>query len=682
MSSDNKLLAADQQARVNALDVNRSFLVQAPVGSGKTELLIQRYLRLLGTVENPEEVLAITFTRKAAAEMRLRVLEALQHARDGAAPGAAHQLVTHQAALEVLERDAVASWGLIGNPRRLRIQTLDSLNAMIARMQPLTATGATAGHAIVDESRMSALAAQAAAATLDWLGAEGAESVATRNVLRHVDNNTGLYIRYLARMLGTRDQWLPFVSHGKLSDAEASALRERFEANLQRTVSDHLETLHRLCPQEHVAEMVALADYAAGNLGLDSPDEQLQERASWQLLGNLLLTDKGCLRKRISVTQGFPPEGKDQKRRLGELIDSLREQEEFLSSLHGVRLLPPTEYSDDQWSVLVSLFRLLPLAVAEFRRLCIARGITDHIDVALSAGAALGTADEPGDVALLLDYQVRHILVDEMQDTSKAQYRMLEALTGGWEPGDGRTLFCVGDPMQSIYRFRNAEVAQFLLARENGIGPVQLEPLVLRRNFRSGDQLVDWFNRVFPGVLALCDDAVNGAVAYSESVPDESLAGMGETRVYPVFGADREAEAAIGCRIIQETLEAFPDDSMAVLVRSRPHLPRLLARLREAGIAYQAVDIDRLTDLPEVIDVLALTRALAHEGDRIAWLALLRSPWLGLDWTDIHSLVTGAPQQTVPDLLDDAGRLARLSDTGQRGVQRFMEILQPQHASN
>ena len=95
-----------------------------------------------------------------------------------------------------------------------------------------------------------------------------------------------------------------------------------------------------------------------------------------------------------------------------------------------------------------------------------------------------------------------HILVDEMQDTSSAQYRMLEALTGGWEEGDGRTLFCVGDPMQSIYRFRSAEVGQFLMARDSGLGNLHLQPLTLRLNFRSGERLVEWFNAVFPDVLA------------------------------------------------------------------------------------------------------------------------------------------------------------------------------------
>ena len=105
MHSDDTLVAADRLAREQALDVSRSYIVQAPAGSGKTELLIQRYLKLLAIVDNPEEVVAITFTRKAAAEMRLRVIEALDSAQRGEEPSKAHERITSDAAQTVLERD-------------------------------------------------------------------------------------------------------------------------------------------------------------------------------------------------------------------------------------------------------------------------------------------------------------------------------------------------------------------------------------------------------------------------------------------------------------------------------------------------------------------------------------------------------------------------------------------------
>jgi ATP-dependent exoDNAse (exonuclease V) beta subunit len=145
--------------------------------------------------------------------------------------------------------------------------------------------------------------------------------------------------------------------------------------------------------------------------------------------------------------------------------------------------------------------------------------------------------------------------------------------------------------------------------------------------------------------------------------------------VYPLFGSDRDQEADIGLRLIRNTLAANPDDDMAVLVRGRAHLHSLLSRLRDAEIAYRAVEIDRLTDLPEVIDVLALTRALAHRGDRLAWLAILRSPWVGLDWCDLHTLVHGRNDDTVWELLHADQQLAGLSTYGSKAVLRFREQL-------
>jgi ATP-dependent exoDNAse (exonuclease V) beta subunit len=318
---------------------------------------------------------------------------------------------------------------------------------------------------------------------------------------------------------------------------------------------------------------------------------------------------------------------------------------------------------------------LLPLAVIELKRLFAEQGIADYTDIALTAGAALGTAEDPGDIALLLDYQVRHVLVDEMQDTSSAQYGMLESLTGGWEQGDGRTLYCVGDPMQSIYRFRNAEVGRFLLAREHGIGHILLEPLLLRQNFRSGENLVEWFNEVFPSMLAPRDDPLRAAVSYSESVPVQHLEGQGSCVVHPVFGADADLEATAGCNIVAATLANHPDDDMAVLVRGRTHLPQLLAELRNAGIAYRAVEIDRLTDLPEIIDVLALTRAAVHLGDRVAWLGILRAPWMGLEWNDLHALTRNDTGSTIWELLQDRERLSSLSTYAQEVIGASRGIL-------
>src|SRR5690606_4733484 len=139
----------------------------------------------------------------------------------------------------------------------------------------------------------------------------------------------------------------------------------------------------------------------------------------------------------------------------------------------------------------------------------------DFSEVAIAASRALGEEDAPTDLALKLDYQIRHILVDEFQDTSLPQLELLEKLTSGWQPGDGRTLFIVGDAMQSCYGFRDANVGIFIRCREQGIGSVALEPLNLTVNFRSGAGLVDWVNRHFEAILPPANDINRGAVCYS-----------------------------------------------------------------------------------------------------------------------------------------------------------------------
>lgn len=688
MTMDNRLLQADLDARIDALDVTRSFIIQAPAGSGKTELLIQRYLSLLAVVANPEEVIAITFTRKAAAEMQLRVLQALRKRHSGDVPDEEHERKTYELAGRALARGESLQWNLLGNPRRLRILTLDALNGSIARARPLTGDGA--GARIVVGAEQTAAFNLASVATLDWLADEGEFCEATVEVLQHVDNNTWLYSSYLSQMLATRDQWLPFVGSGRLSATDAALLREKFEKSLEFAVTEHLQRVANSFKNVSPGTLMDLCDYAATNMikagadagciielaGLSELPPVLPESIpQWKGIAELLLTQQGQFRKQVDKRQGFPPDNKPRKEAMQGLLQSLIAFPEIADELQGIMSLPPVRYTDEQWWVLLALFRLLPLAVTELQRIFAEQGITDHIEIALAASKTLGSPESPGDIALLLDYQIKHLLVDEMQDTSAAQYRMLETLTGGWSPNDGRSLCCVGDPMQSIYRFRNAEVGQFLLSREFGIGNVQLEPLLLRQNFRSGEHLVNWFNKVFPEVLAASDDPLRGAVSYSAAVPVPHLQGQGQCVVHPVFGAAAGDEANAGSKLIADILTRNPDDSMAVLVRGRSQLPRLLAQLRQLGIAYRAVDIDRLTDLPEIIDVLAITRAAAHQGDRIAWLGLLRSPWIGLQWSDLQALVSNDKSSTVWELLHDERRLATLSDYGQRAIRDVLEIL-------
>ena len=125
----------------------------------------------------------------------------------------------------------------------------------------------------------------------------------------------------------------------------------------------------------------------------------------------------------------------------------------------------------------------LPHAVAQLKLVFQSRNQVDFTEIAQGALRALGDLEAPTDLALALDYRIRHLLIDEFQDTSISQYELIEKLTAGWEPGDGRSMLAVGDPMQSIYRFREAEVGLFLRARAAGIGNIALQPVTLSRQF-------------------------------------------------------------------------------------------------------------------------------------------------------------------------------------------------------
>ena len=688
MINSNILLEDDQQARKSALDVSRSFIVQAPAGSGKTELLIQRYLALLSIVNSPEEIIAITFTRKAAAEIKLRVINALQDYKFRDKPSEKHSLKTYELAGMALERSAKLKWDLIDNPNRMRIQTIDSLNVSISNLSPLTSFRSYSHIALDAELRN--LYKSAALSTLDWISEDDDFQTATSDVLLHVDNNTKLYTDYLIQMLETRDQWLPFIGSGLFSPKEILKLRKILERNLKEVVTDHLNKSFKQLSIGSYENLIDLLSYAGSNIqeqnlknetisslsGITNfPPADSDYLQLWKGMADVLLTKKGEFRKTVDKRQGFPIDNKKNKEEMHKILEKMTSDDLLRKLLYGIFSLPPTEYTNEQWKVLSSLFRLLPLAVFELNRLFDEKNVNDYIDIAINSAKTLGEAESPTDVALLLDYQIKHLLIDEMQDTSISQYQILEKITAGWEKGDARTLFFVGDPMQSIYRFRNAEVGQFLLIQKHGFSNIKLETLLLRRNFRSGENLVNWFNKTFPTIFSSTDDPLKGAVSYEKSIPIKRYEGQGVCEVHAVFGSNKIREAKKGCDLIKKILNEHPDDQLAILVRSRTQLPHLLNELRSSDISYKAIEIDKLTDLPEIIDLLSLTRAAVHQGDRLAWLGLLRAPWIGLNWKDLHTLVFNEKNKTIWELLQDKDKINTLSFEGQDAIKRAINYL-------
>ncbi len=652
----------DIKQRQDALDPQRSFIVQAPAGSGKTELLIQRYLLLLARVDHAEEIIAVTFTKKAAGEMRERVLQALADAQAGKVPESAHEALTLELAAAALRRDHAAGWRIADNPAQLRIQTIDALCAGLTRQMPVLSQFGAQPETVEDAAELHQ---EAARATIALVSSDSPAAADVENVLVHLDNDVARTEALLADMLARRDQWLRQV-HGLERDPLESALQRAREAAVQR--------LHTAIPSQMSAEIRALADYAFSNLGQSHFANDVE---SWMALAYVFLTADERWRQRLTKNEGFPAGKPAQpwKERAQALFAALDASADVRPALAAMRRLPPATYSDSQWQVLGAILRLLPHAVAQLKLVFQAHRQVDFTEVAQGALYALGTEDAPTDLTFALDYRIRHLLIDEFQDTSISQFELVAKLTAGWSPDDGRTVFAVGDPMQSIYRFREAEVGLFLRARAEGIAGVTLHPVALSSNFRSQSGIVDWVNAAFVRVMPAAENIVSGAVPYTASVATRAALAGEAVNIHSLLDDDGSVEAQRVVQIIRAAREADPLAKVAILVRTRGHLREIVPALKAAGLRFRAIDIESLGQRPVVQDLLALTRALAHPADRVAWLAVLRAPWCGLTLADLHVLAAADAQMTLWSALQDEARIAQLTADGRARLQRVRAAL-------
>lgn len=691
---------SDFADRLRVLDPLHSFIVQAPAGSGKTELLIQRYLALLARVTAPEEIIAITFTNKAATVMRERVLKALSSTNE--IPKTDHEKLTQDLVEAVLQRDSQAGWHIINNPTRLRIQTIDSLCASLVRQMPILSRFGSQPEIIKNASN---LYLQAARATIELVESDPATAKDIRCLLEHLDNDVIKIEKLLADMLSRRDQWLRYIYYKD---------RNRLETTLKNIRREAMSQLLSIYPLSTQDELIKIIHYAANNLIADCKDSPLitckdlnllpgneeHDVSLWYGIAELLLTKDGVWRKQYNRNNGFPA-GKNKtekevaktwKSRVFALSAILMERDALSQTLHDIRFLPPPTYTDAQWRVLGSIVRLLPIVVGQMKLVFQSYGQVDFTEVAQSALRALGEINAPTDLALTLDYKIQHLLVDEFQDTSISQYELITKLTAGWELGDGRSLFLVGDPMQSIYRFREAEVGLFLRARAEGIGNIVLQPIYLRTNFRSQHGIVDWINNTFEKIMPRNENISTGAVPYTASISIHKKLIDAAVTVHPFFNDDHMAEAEKVIEIIMHVQRENPLSTIAILVRNRAHLYKIIPRIREMKLRFRAIEIEKLDCQPVIQDLLVLTRALTHLADKLAWLAVLRAPWCGLILSDLHAIVsmktvyssnvvnsgeenTEENEKTIWELLNSEAVMTGVSIDGITRLLRVREVL-------
>ncbi len=650
----NELQRIDAAARERALDVGHSFIVQAPAGSGKTTVLTQRYLRLLAAVDEPEQVLAITFTRKAAGEMRERVQRALAGDIEPRSPA---DSLTLELAAAARAHGARRGWGLEDSAARLRIQTIDAFNSYLANALPITSQGGF-GRGVADSPKdLYALAAREA-----MRDAESDEQKRRdlERILRRLDDRWSSLERLVAGMLPRRAEWLP-----NLPQLSGEALAPRIEASLSAIVAEELALAAASLPGHFIELASAVAQYASRHVdAAKHPDiaswrgatqpltPAVEELARWRGIADLALTQEGLARQRFTRAEGFPAEdplGKAIKNDWSERLRLIGAEQ--VAALAAIAILPDPVIPERDRGALDSLATLLLQSAVQLRTLFNQHGECDFTEIAGAARQALTQDSSPTPLAERIGTHLRHILVDEFQDTSRDQYELLLTLTQDWSEGDGRTLFLVGDPMQSIYGFRNAEVGRFATVRAAGIGAVRLEALTLRRNFRSAPALVHWCNEVFARVFPAADDVRRSAVPHLASVAGRDNL-EGHPLLYRVSGeCGPEAEAEEVARLIEELRRTRPDETIGVLAGARPHLRAVRASLNARAVDFIGVNLEPLSNVAAVRDLEALARALESPRDRVAWLAVLRAPFVGLMLPDLTMVAEAAGSDTIASAL-------------------------------
>lgn len=642
----------DARVREAALDTAGSFVLEAPAGSGKTALLTARYLALLGEVAHPRQILAVTFTRKAAAEMAERIARALNDARTGAEappdrPWEARLLSLAKRALEAhAEHEA-----LLRDPHSLLVQTFHGFCASVVRGWPLEA-GVAPGSDLLDEDGQRLLLESAVAETLESVAAGGAHpelEAAARRRLAAANNSLAALSGQLADLLRRRDRLPEFA--GLLSGAGAGPLGSLLESRVGDCVALFLKGLSEWFGTRAEAwrslagDLGGCEERLAAGFPAEVPGCGLGHVAAWKAAARVFLTSTGTARQAFQARSGFPKGfgGSPSADFIRSLPEALAAELDFVSGW-------PDPSEDNVGLVALEDMLLLAAAVSQrLTRLQEARGL-DYLELEVAALRALGATGSPSTGLIFFHEHLQHILVDEAQDVNDTQVRILGSLTEGWEAGGRRTLFVVGDPKQSIYRFRRAEVSLFQELLEKGLprqgeAHLPLMPLRLESNFRSRPHLVSFANKLFEHVMASPDRAFD-EVGFAASAPtrDEAAGGPRVTAglfrcrsprakegEFPLAVEARDAEARWVAASVARLHAERPRETVAILIPARTHLTPFVAALEERGVPVRLLEGRPMLDQPEVRHLLGLLQALLRPYDDLAWAGLLRSPWCRVD---------------------------------------------------
>jgi ATP-dependent exoDNAse (exonuclease V) beta subunit len=642
-------LPPDHKARELALDITQSHHVEAPAGSGKTMLLVARLIKLLSRVRHPHEILALTFTNKAASEMKTRIGALLQKAYSGLPPASDLEETLLESAKEALNHHEANRYLLL-SAEGLQVMTFHGFCYALVKRAPLEA-GVPPESMVIDEEEQETVLEESIREMIHDLVSmpePTPERTAFENRLLRLNNRLPALMDEIKDLVRRRDLFSDLVEALRTYpniDEFGEVLTERVGGVVGGFLKEASEAFDAtfLCQnwdpfQRHLKEKGAPS---ADILPEHVPGTAWGDLSAWKSMAEVLTTKDGRPRQQTGPKMGGLYKG-FAKGPWGQQVRGLPIGVTRL--LSNLKDLPGPDVSLTDIDAVADLIILVACAITMYERKCRQQHVLDFVGLEQAALRILGE-HAPSDLQLFLDHRLQQILVDEFQDTSRSQWTLLQRLCAGWTPGDGRTLFLVGDPKQSVYGFRKAEVRLFLEAKQgipvSGQGLLPVTNVRLEANFRSQATLITWTNEFFRRTVMANPKAAFDEVPFQPSTahpqpvrpdnpesPPVSLNIFFEDSAVP---SPAEAEAQWLARNVLSVAERSLGASIGILLFTRNRLPLYLNALRKIGQAVRVKEGLKVAEQPEVMHLYQMATALCRPHDDLAWASLVRSPWAWVD---------------------------------------------------
>jgi ATP-dependent helicase/nuclease subunit A len=647
-----------------ACDPRRSVVVEACAGAGKTWMLVSRMLRAMMDGTPPHQILAITFTRKAAGEMRTRLQEWMHefaHADDAACDQALRDRGVAQGELAGMRerlRGLQAAW--MADGRSVEIHTILGWFAKLVQGAPLDLLhelGLPPDMQLIEDTQAMwpnvwgrFLRKVDADETLKQALADSVRDVGRHNaeawLQAALSSRLEIELAEQAGTLSTSVEGVSALNKGWSDDADlAAAWRQPVPHAQLWALAKELGQSTKKGPRDAA---VAL-EMALGQASNDAAEQGIRQA---------LFTSTGGLRKALGES------------------DLVMWAAAWLGDWADARAQAHARRQHERQC------RLAHALLSAYRQLKAEMGVADMVDLELAAARLMADPVMSGWVQERLDHQVRHVLMDEFQDTSPLQWHTLRAWlsayagAGGGNSGQqAPSVFLVGDPKQSIYRFRRADPRVFQAARRFVVEGLDGQHLACDHTRRNAQGVIAALNAVMGQVAAAgrfpdfrthtSASAEAGQVQVLPQVPREAPAkaevaqqgpeagcalppGWRDTLTTPrheVEATRREQEAEQIATVVGHAIAAdgVPPEKIFVLARRRVTLDAVAQALSARQIAHIAPESDLLTDKAEVQDLLAAVEALLSPGNKLALAHALRSPLFGVDDDGLQWLATRLP---------------------------------------